>query len=106
MKEALLSQIKVNSTGLMRRINTIKFDEVYHVSNNDATLYCNITLLLLIGHAFFGTFVSINAVHRMNVVLTAIFLFLLLFPLTFIIACRFDSITVLFMMAALQDKSL
>lgn len=72
------------------------------VSRNDATLYFNMTLLLLFGHAFFGTFISINTVHRMNLVLVAIFLFLLCFPLGFIIACMVDSPTFDFMMIALM----
>lgn len=69
------------------------------VIRNDVTLYFNITLLLLFGHAFFGTFNIMNAVHRMNLVLAAIFLFFLCFPLKFIIAWMVYSTTFGFMIA-------
>lgn len=72
------------------------------VSRHDATLYFNVTLLLLFGHAFFGTFISINRLHRMNLVLVAIFLFLLCFPLGYIFACMVDSPTFDFMVIALM----
>lgn len=68
------------------------------VSRNDATRYFDITLLVLFGYAFFfGTFISINTSHKINLVLVAI-LFFLCFPLGFII----DSPTFDFMMMALM----
>lgn len=70
------------------------------VSRNDATRYFDITLRVLFGYAFFfGTFISINTSHKMNLVLVAI-LFFLCFPLGFII----DSPTFDFMMMALMGK--
>lgn len=81
---------ELDSTRFMRRINSNKFDEVYHVSDNDATL------LFLIGHAFFWTFFSSKAVHRMSFV--AILLLLLHFYPEFIIAYRFDSLKFMCMM--------